>query len=154
MQLSDRLLGPGLVIFGVVVIYAAARLPSVPGVRFGADLMPIICGGALILFGAAITKSGLREHGPLISVDEWDVPMRQRVAALWSVLGLVAGIYLFQPLGFPLFGMIFMAGLMYLMNARPLTILVVAPVFVIGLHLAFTRLMYVDLPAGPLQGIL
>jgi putative tricarboxylic transport membrane protein len=154
MKLSDRLIGPGLVLFGAGVVYSASQLASIPGVRFGADLMPMICGAALILFGAVITRAGLREAGPAFSLDEWSVPLKQRLAAIWALGGLVAGIFLFEPLGFPLFGVLFMAGLMVLMGARPLMIAVVAPVFVLGLHLLFTRVMFVDLPAGVLEGVL
>ena len=76
----------------------------------------------------------------------------QRLAAIWAIGGLVAGGFLFEPLGFVLFGIVFMAGLMLLMGARGVTVALVAPIFVIALHLLFTRVMFVDLPAGVLEG--
>ncbi|MTH80233.1 tripartite tricarboxylate transporter TctB family protein [Paracoccus aestuariivivens] len=154
MKLSDRIFGPGLVLLGAGVVLAALRIPDVPGVRFGADLMPAICGCGLALFGVFLTRAGLREAGPLASFDDWRVSPRNLLAALWVVLGLCAGLFLFESLGFPLFGMIFMAGLMVLMGARPLTVALVAPLFVLALHLAFTRIMFVDLPVGPLGTVL
>ncbi|WP_134680416.1 tripartite tricarboxylate transporter TctB family protein [Paracoccus ravus] len=154
MKLGDRIVGPGLILLGAGVILAAMRIPDVPGVRFGADLMPVICGGGLVLFGAALTRSGLREGGPWASLDEWRVSPRNLASALWVLGGLCAGLFLFEPLGFPLFGIIFMSGLMLLMGARPVTVALVAPLFVLTLYLTFTRVMFVDLPAGVLEGAL
>ncbi|MDS9469746.1 tripartite tricarboxylate transporter TctB family protein [Paracoccus sp. MBLB3053] len=154
MKLSDRIVGPGLILLGAAVILAAMRIPDVPGVRFGADLMPVICGCGFVLFGAVLTRSGLRDSEPLAEFDDWRVAPRKLLSAIWVVGGLCAGIVLFEPMGFALFGIIFMAGLMVLMGARPLTVAVIAPSFVLALYLVFSRIMFVDLPAGPLEGIL
>jgi putative tricarboxylic transport membrane protein len=152
MKLSDRLIGPALIVLGAGVAYAASGLPAVPGVRFGADLMPTICGAMLIIFGAVITRAGLRDAGPAVSIAEWRVPLSQRLAAIWAIGGLVAGGFLFEPLGFVLFGVVVLGGGVLLMGARGITVALVAPIFVIALHLLFTRVMFVDLPAGVLEG--
>lgn len=156
MKLSDRLVGPGLILLGGGVIAAAAQVPQVPGVRFGADLMPGIAGGALILFGALIgwTAWSQPRNTPLADVSEWNVSWRKRLTAAWTIGGLLAGSLLFQSVGFPLLGLMFVAVLMALMGSRPLTIVIVAPLFVLALHLGFTRIMHVELPAGPLGGLL
>jgi len=154
MKLSDRLIGPALIVLGAGVAYAASGLPAVPGVRFGADLMPTICGAMLMIFGAVITRAGLRDAGPTVSIAEWRVPLPQLLAALWAIGGLVAGGLLFEALGFVVFGVVFMAGLMLLMGARGIVVALTGPVFVIALHLLFTRVMFVDLPAGILEGVL
>lgn len=156
MKLSERLTGPGLVLFGGGVIAASSQLPGVPGVQFGADLMPDIAGVALILFGILIAWPAWSrpDSGPLLDVSEWDVSWRKRITALWTVGGLMVGALLFQTLGFPLVGLIYMAGLMALVGARPLTIAIVSPLFVLALYLGFSRVMMVELPAGPLGGLL
>lgn len=154
MKLSDRLTGPSLIVAGAGIVYAASRLSDVPGVRFGADLMPTICGVMLILFGVVITRAGLRDAGPTVSIAEWRVPLPQLLSALWAIGGLIVGGLLFEALGFVVFGTVFMAGLMLLMGARGAVALIAGPVFVVALHLLFTRVMYVDLPAGVLEGLL
>ena len=66
----------------------------------------------------------------------------------------MAATLLFQPLGFPLVALVFMLVLMALMGARPLTIAIVAPLFVLALYLGFSRIMMVDLPVGPFGAFL
>lgn len=156
MKISERLTGPCLVVFGAGVIAAATQLPQVPGVRFGADLMPEITGVALIILGATIGWAGWTKPSQdrMVDVSEWDVAWRKKAAALWSVGALIASTFLFQSVGFPILGLAFMATLMALMGARPLTVAVVAPVFVLALFLGFTKIMHVELPAGPLGGLL
>ncbi|CAN7708987.1 MULTISPECIES: tripartite tricarboxylate transporter TctB family protein [Neorhizobium] len=156
MKLSERLIGPGLILFGGGVIIASADLPQVPGVRFGADLMPSITGGALILFGGLLGWKAWSKPltEPLVDTSEWEVSLRKRLTAIWTIGALLAATLLFQSVGFPLIGLIFMTVLMVLMGARPLTIAIVAPLFVLALHLSFTRIMHVELPAGPLGAFL
>ena len=171
MKIADRAVGPVLMLFGALVIWGALRLPQVPGVRFGADLLPMAAGAALVLFGVLILRSGLREgavpdakanpgaaaepkRSTALDLSDWAVPWRMRAAALWALGGLAAGTVLFRPLGFPLFALIFTVGLMALMGARWRIIAIIAPIFVLLLHLAFAGLMRVSLPAGPLEGIL
>ncbi|WP_116084054.1 tripartite tricarboxylate transporter TctB family protein [Tropicimonas sp. IMCC34011] len=154
MRIADRLFGPLLTAFGLAVLWGAAQLPRVPGVRFGGELMPTIYGIALIVFGGIIFLTGLREGGPAFDADEWRGRGRAGLAAAWSLAGLLLGMVLFEPLGFPLFGLLFVAVMMGLMGARPLTILIVAPVFVLTLYLTFSGVLRVSLPAGPLGAIL
>lgn len=154
MRIGDRLIGPFLAAFGVLVIWGASKLPSVPGVRFGADLLPTAIGVALAVFGVIIGISGLRQRAQLIDVSDWHTRLRDGVAALWSLVGLVIGILAFEPLGFPLFGIGFMAVMMALMGARWPVIVTVAPVFVFVLYFVFSGILRVSLPVGPLGGLL
>jgi putative tricarboxylic transport membrane protein len=140
--------------FGVGVVLAALQLPNIPGVRFGADLMPLICGAALIILGILIATSKQERGEPYWSLVEWSVPKHKILAAGWSFFGLIAGIYLFEPLGFPIFGAIYMAGLMVIMKASIATTAIITPVFILLMHYVFTRMMFVNLPAGVFEGIL
>ncbi|WP_176086095.1 tripartite tricarboxylate transporter TctB family protein [Martelella sp. HB161492] len=156
MKISDRITGPALSLFGAVVIVGAMQLPTVPGVRFGADLMPTLIGIGFICLGLAIALGGfLTEKGrTFLDVSEWRVPLRNYAAAIWTLGGLVIGIFLFQSVGFPLIGIIYMAGLMLLMRARILTTVIVSPVVVLILYYGFSKGLMVPLPAGILGGIL
>src|SRR5690606_18746081 len=112
--------------------------------------MPEIAGGALVLFGALLAWSAWSRPStePLVDAGEWNVSWRKRLTALWTVGGLVAATLSFQPLGFPLVALVFMVVLMALMGARPLTVAIVAPLFVLALFLGFSRVMMVELPVG------
>ncbi|MBE3639268.1 tripartite tricarboxylate transporter TctB family protein [Mangrovicoccus algicola] len=155
MRIADRLLGPVLALFGLFVIWEAHKLPAVPGVRFGADLLPTGAGVLLVLFGGLILLSGLRQpQEALLHLDDWKARGLNGVAALWAFGGLLLGMVLFEPLGFPLTGILFMAGMMALMGARAAVIVTVAPIFVLLLHYVFSGLLKVSLPAGVLDGVL
>ncbi|MFW2545183.1 tripartite tricarboxylate transporter TctB family protein [Primorskyibacter sp. 2E107] len=154
MRIGDRLFGPLLALFGLLVIWGATRLPKVPGVRFGADLLPMGIGIALVGLGLLVLLSGLRRPGGLLNVDDWKGRGRDGLAAAWSLGGLLIGMVLFEPLGFPLFGMLFMAVMMALMGARWPVIAVVSPTFILLLYYVFSGLLRVSLPAGPLGVIL
>ncbi|AJY47806.1 tripartite tricarboxylate transporter TctB family protein [Martelella endophytica] len=156
MKISDRITGPALSLFGAVVIVGAIRLPTVPGVRFGADLMPTLIGIGFICLGAGIALGGfLVQRGrSLLDFSEWKVPLRNYAAAIWTLGGLVVGVFLFQSVGFPLIGIIYMAGLMLLMRASVATTVIVSPVVVLILYFGFSKGLMVPLPAGILGGIL
>ncbi|QPM92351.1 tripartite tricarboxylate transporter TctB family protein [Pseudooceanicola algae] len=154
MRIADRLFGPLLAAFGLLVIWGARGLPKVPGVRFGADLLPMGVGIALVLFGTVILIGGLRVPAAFLDLDDWKGRGRDSLAALWAFAGLLLGIFLFEPLGFPLFGILFMAVLMALMGARWPVIAVVSPGFILLLYYVFSGLLRVSLPVGPLEGIL
>lgn len=158
MRIADRLSGSALAMFGLLVIWGSTRLPQVPGVRFGADLLPLGIGIALLAFGLIIALSSWRDGRALINLDDWRGKgrgtRRDRLAAIWSLGGIALGLVLFEPLGFPLYGMGFMAVMMALTGARWPVIALVCPGFILLLYYVFSGLLRVSLPAGPLAGIL
>ncbi|UWQ96250.1 hypothetical protein K3728_03120 [Rhodobacteraceae bacterium M385] len=76
------------------------------------------------------------------------------LAAAWTLLGPIFCIVFFDIAGFPIVALVYMVGLMALMNARPLIILTVAPLTVLALHIGFTQGLRLQLPAGWLSGVL
>nr|WP_272210022.1 tripartite tricarboxylate transporter TctB family protein [Marinicella sp. W31]MDC2875874.1 tripartite tricarboxylate transporter TctB family protein [Marinicella sp. W31] len=156
MKISDRITGPALSLFGVAVIVGAMQLPTVPGVRFGADLMPMLVGIGFIGLGIAISVGGFIAGGDqkLIDLSEWRVPWRKKAAAFWTLGGLVLGIFVFHAVGFPLYAFVYMAVLMLLMGASwPVTV-IISPTVVLLLYFGFSKGLLVPLPAGLLGGIL
>ena len=156
MKISDRITGPALSLFGVAVIVGASQLPTVPGVRFGADLMPMLIGIGFIGLGIAIGLGGFIAGGGVkfFDLSEWQVPWRKKAAAFWTLAGLLIGILLFQSVGFPLYAIIYMAVLMLLMGASWATTAIISPVVVLVLYYGFSKGLLVPLPAGLLGGIL
>ena len=156
MKLSDRISGAAIALFGVLVIVGASQLPTIHGVRFGADLIPRLIGIALVGLGGIIAIAGFaaKDQATLIDWSEWDVPTRDKLAALWSLLGLVLGGLLFEFVGFPLLGIIYMSGLMALMGAKLKVIATIAPSTVLALYFGFSKGLLVPLPVGFLGDIL
>nr|WP_321456168.1 tripartite tricarboxylate transporter TctB family protein [uncultured Cohaesibacter sp.] len=156
MRISDRVVGPVLLLFGVVVIWGALQLPTIPGVRFGADLMPSLIGFCLIGLGLSIAIGGFtsKDQIKLLDVSEWSVPLRNKLAAIWSLGGLIIGGLFFEVIGFPLLGVIYMAVLMTLMGTRFRTTAAVSILVVAVLYIGFSKGLLVPLPAGLLGGIL
>jgi putative tricarboxylic transport membrane protein len=173
VKLSDLIMGPLIVGFGALVVWGAFTLPRIPGLRFGPDLIPLLIGIGLIMSGASILITALffrkapskslellaaeaaaARPSPLIDFSDWQIPSRQILAAGWTLLGPVFCIAFFDIAGFPILALVYMAGLMALMNARPLTILIVAPLTVLALHIGFSEGLRLQLPAGWLAGVL
>lgn len=156
MRISDRVSGPAILFFGAAVIWGATKLPSVPGVRFGADLMPTLIGVGLICLGLSIFIGSLSVKEPvrILDLSEWDVPLRNKLAAIWSLAGLVIGGLLFEQVGFPLMGIIYMAVLMTLMGTKPKVTALVSILVVGALYIGFSKGLLVPLPIGLLGGLL
>ncbi|PLW76668.1 tripartite tricarboxylate transporter TctB family protein [Cohaesibacter celericrescens] len=155
MRISDRITGPAILLFGVVVLWGASGLPSVPGVRFGADLMPTLIGVGLLGLGLSILigsfTSNLKE--PLIDISEWSVPNLDKLAAIWSLGGLVIGGLLFEVIGFPILGVVYMAVLMTLMKTSVKITAIVSISVVAALYVGFSKALLVPLPLGLLEGL-
>lgn len=156
MKISDRVIGAALLLLGVMVIWGAYQLPKIPGVRFGADLVPNLIGFGFIVFGLSIGISGFfnQSEKRLLDLSDWNVSRTNKLAALWSFLGLVLGGLLFDVIGFPLFGIIYMAALMFLMKASLKTILFVSVFVVAILYFGFSKGLLVPLPVGLPGGFL
>lgn len=151
MQVSDRVLGPGIVLAGGLLLTAALRIPAVPGAPFGPGLMPGLLGAALVLLGARIGLAAfMAGRGRLLDASEWRGNARGVLCAIWSLLGLVAVGLCFDGLGFPICSFIYAFGLMLLMRAR-LPVAAVSAVLLVGfLDYGFGQLLGVPLPDGPL----
>ena len=158
MRLSDRIAGPMVALFGLAVIWAARALPAIPGVRFGPSLMPVMIGTCLVVLGLVIAVSAFtgkaRHDAPLFDASDWFVPARQKIATIWCLAGPVVGIAVFDSVGFPLFAVVYVAGLMTLMGARWPVVVIAAPLLALALYLGFSKGLRVPLTAGWLAGIL
>lgn len=152
MRIDDRILGVGLALLALLIIWQAQTIPSVPGTTFGPSLMPTLIGLVMVACGLAVFLGGVRGAGtgPLVDVSVWRGQSRGLLCAAFAILGVVIGIAVMPSIGFPLFGLLYALPLMLLMGARPVAAVPVAVVVVLCAYLVFKRLLYVPLPAGPL----
>lgn len=152
MRLDDRIVGLLLGLLATAVILLARQIPAVPGTTFGPDLMPTLIGVAMAGAAARIFWLGWRaaSPGPLLDVSDWNGQERGLVCAAWAIGGTLIGIFFLNDIGFPLYSVCFALPLMLLMGARPIVAVPVALVLTLAAYAAFTRLLLVPLPAGPL----
>ncbi|MCT7377954.1 tripartite tricarboxylate transporter TctB family protein [Chelativorans salis] len=101
MRFSDRMLGGVLIAFALAVGIYSQTFPDIPGQQYGAAAFPtaiaVALGGCgLILFARGLL--GPRE--PLITLTEWTRVPGALLAALVTILAVVAYILLARPVGF------------------------------------------------------
>ncbi len=152
MQFDDRIIGGVLAAFSLTVIAMARQVEGVPGTVFGPDIFPTIIGVVMLAISVRIFIQGVRsaEHGPLVDLSAWSGQTRGIICAIWIIAGIVLGIALFEPIGFPVFGMVLALPLMLMLGARPVWATVVTLAAVMFAYFVFSRLLYVPLPVGPL----
>ncbi len=156
MRLADALTG-GVVLCGAaLLLWQAQGLPPMPGQRFGPSTFPtliaVVMGGAGLLILArglrSLAGTALVEIGPLGS------DRRAQLAFLWLLLGLVAMLVLWRPVGFPLLAAGYSLGLMLILGVGTLRAVLWSGGTALAVHLLFTRLLLVPLPPGPLRALL
>lgn len=155
MRLNDALIGGLLLALGCAVILMAQGLPEMPGQDFGPSLFPTIIGCGFLGCGAVIGGRGLKTRGqsPLVSFSDWRGGARKVVAGAWLVVGMVVYIAAFDAVGFIVLSVIYTGGLMAILKVRPLPAAVWSVVITIAVFELFTRMLYVPLPLGILDGL-
>lgn len=153
MKLHDTLVGVLLIALGAYVLVVSSGFPRMPGQIIGPGTMPTVLGVALLLGGASIGVSGWR-RAPLIVLHEGWRRRDRQIAALVAVGGVGFLAYGFETLGFPLGGFLLLAAIFLAAGMWHPGWLLLSATFVLVVHLGMTRLLYVPLPAGLLDGVL
>jgi putative tricarboxylic transport membrane protein len=144
---AERVAGALVAIFGAWFLWQALQFREGPGfATVGPRAFAVIVGLGLVASGIAMAA--------FASEPEAETPIDWRtLVQMAAVLG--AYIALFLPLGFPLASVLFfVAGAWVLGSRAPLRDLVSGVALVLVVYLVFTRLLGIDLPAGPLEGLL
>jgi putative tricarboxylic transport membrane protein len=165
MQLSDRVTGLFLVALGSAAAYGGWLLPPVPGQQIGPNVFPLVIGIGLVLCGAMIALGvgrSFEEEVGLVPDQELEPAAPRGEAeepagsAGWAhgLLALVPpGLLLFYVFAADRLGFAITAAAMVLTTALALgarlrlavPLAIAAPLFV---HLVFSKLLRVPLPAG------
>lgn len=154
MRLADAVSG-GIVVAGATLLFwTASGLPAMPGQRFGPATFPTLIALVMGAAGLVILLRGLwRQRGvALVEVGELAHDRCSQAAVLWLILGTVVVIMAWRVVGFPLLGAGLGGGLMLILGVRPLPALFGSTGAALVVHLVFTRLLLVPLPAGLLRG--
>jgi len=156
MHLPDRVTGLFLVGLGAAAAYGGWQLPPVPGQPVGPNVFPLVIGTGLALCGLAIAFGighSFEEEEELIPV-EGGQPTPPPTGKLYGLRALLPpALLLFYVVAADRLGFIITAALIVFatstaLGARwklSLPLAVLAP---IGIHLIFSKLLRVPLPAG------
>ena len=156
MRLPDRVTGLFLVGLGAAAAYGGWQLPPVPGQPVGPNVFPLVIGTGLALCGLAIAFGighSFEEEEELIPV-EGGQPTPPPTGKLYGLRALLPpALLLFYVAVADLLGFIITAALIVFVTSTALgakwklslPLAVLAPV---GIHLIFSKLLRVPLPAG------
>ena len=137
MRLPDRVTGLFLVGLGAAAAYGGWQLPPVPGQPVGPNVFPLVIGTGLALCGLAIAFGighSFEEEEELIPVEGGGQPP--------PPTGKFYGLRALLPPALLLFYVAVALGARWKLS---LPLAVLAP---IGIHLIFSKLLRVPLPAG------
>lgn len=156
MRLADALTGGAVLSGGALLLWQAAGLPAMPGQHVGPSTFPTLIACVMGAAGMVILVRGIRTvRGlPLVEIGPLGHDRRAQAGFLWLLLGLVAMIVLWRPIGFPLLASGYSYGLMLILGVRPWRALLWSVGAALAVHLIFTRLLLVPLPPGPLRALL
>ena len=154
MRLPDRVTGLFLVGLGTAAAYGGWQLPPVPGQPVGPNVFPLVIGTGLALCGLGIAFGighSFEEEEELIPVQGGQPPPTGKLYGLRALLP--PALLLFYVVAADKLGFIITAGLIVYVTSTALgarwklslPLAVLAP---IGIHLIFSKLLRVPLPAG------
>jgi putative tricarboxylic transport membrane protein len=156
MRLPDRVTGLFLVGLGAAAAYGGWQLPPVPGQPVGPNVFPLVIGSGLALCGLAIAFGighSFEEEEELIPV-EGGQPTPPPTGKFYGLRALLPpALLLFYVVVADRLGFIITAALIVFvtstaLGARWKLSLPLAMLAPIGIHLIFSKLLRVPLPAG------
>ena len=154
MRLADAISGGVVVAGAALLLWTASGLPAMPGQRFGPSTFPTLIALVMAAAGLFILLRGLwfGRGEPLVLIGELAKDRRAQAAVLWLLSGTVLMMLAWRSVGFPLLGTGLGAGLMAILGVGPLRALLWSAGVALVIHLVFTKLLLVPLPAGALRG--
>jgi putative tricarboxylic transport membrane protein len=144
----DLLVGALAIGGGLLVIWLAGQIRGMPGQPFSPGFAPAIIGGLAALVGATLMLRAALGHAPSLNEDAAETGPALRGAAIWVIGGIVAVAVLFEAVGFIPLLLVWLTGFLLLTGVRLLPAIGFAVPLVLGMDLAFTKVLGVPLPPG------
>lgn len=149
MKISDTVVGAGFVGAGALIFAATLNYPSLETGHPGPSLFPRILAVLMAVFGGLLSVQGIRSRDATEEVA-W-LHLHRNTAflnALFVLGGVLAYIFLAEPLGFLVMGSLVIFVIMWRLQVSPLKALVVAILFSNGVYFLFAKILRVPLPTG------
>jgi len=152
MKISDAIFGAVLLLLGVAILVHVQSFPKIPGQQVGPALMPGTLSVGLIACGVLLMISGWRKRAtePWTETADWIRSGRHLLAFAAIIGGIVAYVWLAQPLGFLIVGPVLLFVWFVILGIRPLPATAIAVVATLVIWFAFYKLLRVPLPWGVL----
>lgn len=144
---ADIVVGCGIALFGIVVIYASTLITSGTPHKLPPETFPMVVGILLLVCGSALAvKSWSIRDADL--VIKW--PDGEGIRTILVTLASVACyIILFNPLGLPLASFLYIAfSIWYLKRSKWLLAIVISAITAAISYFLFIRLLALSFPAG------
>lgn len=155
MRFNDAVIGFVLIVVGALVVWHARSFPAMPGQDYGPALFPTLLASGVMLGGAFLVVSGLRQRAALV---EWAAWTRQPLLLL-NFLSVPAALLFYilfsDALGFLLAASLVLASLIALYRrGHVVSSIVIAAAAAIVIQQAFSRLLLVPLPRGVIENLI
>ena len=146
---AERAAGALIGLFGAWFLWQALQFREGPGfAAVGPRLFPVLVGIGLIASGLAVAIFARSSEPNAEAEADW-----RTLLLIAAVLAVYLALYM--PLGFPLASIAFFVAAAWALGSRaPLRDVLSGVVLVVVVYLLFTRLLGIDLPAGPLEALL
>tara|TARA_R110002072_G_scaffold49863_9_gene134983 strand:+ start:1609 stop:2073 length:465 start_codon:yes stop_codon:yes gene_type:complete len=153
MKANDLIIGALTLLVGLLLLITSFDYPALPGQAYGAGTMPRLLGGLGIGLGVALLVKGWRGGVALVSLDAW-ARDRRAIGVAGTLVTTVFVILVSGDLGFVVTAIIAMFAMMLIGGIRVALALVVSVSASLVIYLAFSRLLLVPLPRGPVENLL
>jgi putative tricarboxylic transport membrane protein len=153
MRINDAILGVLLAALGVAVLLNVQGYPKIPGQNVGPALFPGLIAVGLTACGALLVVGGVRARAGASWFEAlpW-VRSRVHLVRFLVVIGsVVAYTLLAGPVGFLVVAPVTLFAMFIAFGVRPVTAVVVAIVASAAIWYAFYKLLRVPLPWGVLE---
>jgi len=152
MKANDAVVGAVLLVLGLAVLLHVPAFPPIPGQKVGPGLFPGLVAAGLVVCALLLIVSGLRDRArtPWLASGEWTRSPRHVVAFLVTIAGTVAYVLLADRVGFLLVAPLFLLALFLAYGVPRNVAIVTALVVTLVIHFAFYKLLRVPLPWGVL----
>ena len=149
MPRSDRWVGLGLGLLGLLVFWTARAFPNVPGQKLGAGFLPMLVGAGLVLCAIALIARSLRAAPRAADVAD---PKREHYGSSIVIVAATLGYILFADrVGFLIVAPVVLVAIFVALRVRVAPALAWALAGTIVVHFAFYKLLRVPLPWGALR---
>jgi putative tricarboxylic transport membrane protein len=153
VKINDAVFGVLLLVLGAVVLVTVQAYPKIPGQNVGPALFPGLVACGLAVCGIILVVRGVRARPavPWFQLLDWTHSRQHLVAFATLVAGVIAYVLLAGTLGFLIVAPMALFALFLAFGVRATTAVIVAVLASLAIWYVFYKLLRVPLPWGLLE---